>query len=803
MKTYTIESQRIQRLRDQLIQTTPGVDTDRAYLYTQGYKMYEGYPLYIQRARAIEHVLKHMTIFIHDDTLLLGNHASKERCAPIFPEYGVKWLKEEFEEKGNFDQRIGDCFHLDLSETDKLNDVIDFWLNKGLKDRCDAVMPQFIKDYSTVKVVHGEGNMSSGDGHIVPNFDKVMHIGLNGIIEEANTSLQKLDLTTPGSLDKKAFLEACIIINQAVIDFGNRLKDMALEHSQATLDDIRKQELIEMAHLFDVIPQLPPTSFYEAIQMTWLIHLVIQIESNGHSASLGRLDQYLYPFYQQDVLVNQTMSRSKAKELLQYLWIKLYSVLKIRPTAHAGYGAGYPTYQNVTIGGCNALLEDETNELSFLILESVAETKLTQPNLSARLHQNSDPSFITECAHVVASGFGMPAIHCDEIIIKSLLLKQVSIEDAYNYTFVGCVEVAVPGKWGYRTTGMSFLNMPKVLELTMNDGLDIRTGKQLYQTPFGVFNNQTSYQDLLDAFELNMIEYIKATVIIDQIADTMLTYYPDVFCSSLTDSCIERGLTIKEGGAKYDYVAGLQVGLANVANALQAIKDVVYEQKKVTQEGLMIALHENFESLESKRIQKWLLEANKYGNDLDDVDGIAVDIYALYEREISQYVTTRYNKGPIGGTYSMSTSAISSNVPMGAVILASPDGRKAYKPVAEGASPTQGTDLNGPTAVLKSITKLPTHLMVGGQLLNQKFTPTLIQDETGFNRFVDLIKATISLNVWHIQFNIVNKETLLQAKIHPEQYRDVIVRVAGYCAQFVNLDPMTQDDIISRSEQRL
>lgn len=803
MKTYPIESERIQRLRNKLLDTTPGVDTDRAYYYTEGYKLYEGYPLPIQRARAIEHVLKNMTLFLDDDALLLGNHASRERCAPIFPEYGVEWLKEEFADKGNFDKRSGDCFHLDLSETERLNEIVDFWLNKGLKDRCVAIMPQFIKDYSTVKVVHGEGNMSSGDGHIVPDFEKALKIGLEGVIKEAQDSLEHLNLVTPGALSKKSFLEACMIINQAVIDFGQRLKTFALDQALITTSSIHKQELIEMASLFDVIPQKPANTFYEAIQMTWLIHLVIQIESNGHSASLGRVDQYLYPYYQKDVLDDKSLTVFKAKELLQYLWVKLYSVLKIRPTAHAGYGAGYPTYQNVTIGGCDSQLNDVTNELSYLILESVAETKLTQPNLSARMHQNTDSSFIVACANVVATGFGMPAIHCDEIIIKSLLLKHVTVEDAYNYTFVGCVEVAVPGKWGYRTTGMSFLNMPKVLELTMNDGFDPRTGIQLYQTPFGVFNNQSTYQDLLDAFELNMIEYTKATVLVDQIADTMLEFYPDVFCSSLTDSCIERGLTIKEGGAKYDYVAGLQVGLANVSNALQAIKEVVYEQKKITQEELMIALSDNFKSLESRRIQKWLLAAHKYGNDEDDVDQIAVDVYALYEREISKYVTTRYNKGPIGGTYSMSTSAISSNVPMGAVILASPDGREAYKPVAEGASPTQGTDTNGPTAVLKSIVKLPTHLMVGGQLLNQKFTPSLIQDEVGFERFVDLIKATIALNVWHIQFNIVNRETLLEAKIYPDKYRDIIVRVAGYCAQFVNLDPMTQDDIISRSEQRL
>lgn len=801
MKTYEIKSERIKKLRESVMSQRPMVCIERARYVTMAYKENEAQPVYIKRARALEKTLENMSIYIKDGELIVGNQAYEQRTAPIFPEYAVDWIEKELKEKGNFDKREGDKFYLPEEHIDELMDIISYWKGKTLKDKCDAVMPEEIRKASEVKVIHGDGNMTSGDGHIVPDFEKALKVGLKGVIREAEERLARVDISENDALREKAFLESVIIANKSVINFAKRYSKLAYELSLEERDEKRKQELLNISKICEKIPEQPPTSFYEAIQMVWFIHLVIQIESNGHSASLGRVDQYLYPYYKNDI-EKGIIDRDFAKELLQCLWIKLYSILKIRPTSHSGYGAGYPTYQNVTIGGSNPDYSDAVNDLSFLILESVAEIKLTQPNLSARVHANTSEKFIRECAKVIATGFGMPAIHNDEIIIPALLNKGVEYKDAFNYTMVGCVEVAVPGKWGYRCTGMSFLNLIKAFELTLNDGYDKRTGYTLL-TGNGKLRDFKDYESLWAAWEKNIAYYTKLSVALDKIADTNLLEYPDIFCSSLINNCIERAKTVKEGGAVYDIISGLQVGLANAANSFAALKKLVYEDKVLTLEEVERALDTDFEGIEGERIRKMMLNAPKYGNDIDYVDNIAIDVYNSYIKEITKYKNTRYGKGPIGGIYGLSTSGISSNVPMGTVTGATPDGRKAYTPAAEGASPVQGTDFKGPTAVFKTVTKLPSILMTGGQLLNIKFSPNLLEEETGFEKFVMLLKTFITMKGWHVQFNIISTETLRAAQKEPEKYRDIIVRVAGYCAQFVTLDPTTQEDIISRTEQKL
>ncbi|MBK1812136.1 glycyl radical protein [Clostridium sp. YIM B02505] len=800
MKNFVLQSERIKKLRESVLSQTPSVCIERARYITEAYKENEAQPVYIKRAKAVEKILENMSIYIKAGELIVGNQACEERTAPVFPEYAVDWIEDELLEKGNFNKRDGDNFYLPEKHRDELLEITKYWKGKTLKDKCMAVVPEEVKTGFEVKVIHGEGNMTSGDGHIVPDFEKVIKLGLNGVIKEAEDRLKRIDISENDALKEKAFLEAIIITNKSVIAFGKRYSELAKELSLSEKDESRKAELLKIAKVCERVPAEPPTSFYEAVQMVWFIHLAIQIESNGHSASLGRTDQYLHYFYKNDIS-NGIITRDFAKELLQCLWIKLYSILKIRSTSHSGYGAGYPTYQNVTIGGSNADYSDAVNDLSFLILESVGEAKLTQPNLSARVHTNTSEKFIRQCAEVVATGFGMPALHNDEIIIPALLAKGVEYKDAFNYTMVGCVEVAVPGKWGYRCTGMTFLNLIKAFELTLNDGYDKRTGHTMLSGN-GSLKDFKTYEDLWKAWEKNIEYYTKLSIVSDKVADTNLLEFPDILCSSLIDDCIERCKTAKEGGAVYDIVAGLQVGLANAANSFAALKKAVYEDKLLTLEQIIEVLDNNFEGEEGEGIRKLLENIAKYGNDEDYTDNIAVEVYNTYIKEINKYKNTRFGKGPIGGNYGLSTSGISSNVPMGCVTGATPDGRKAWTPAAEGCSPVQGTDFKGPTAVLKTVSKLPNILMTGGQLLNVKFSPDLINNEVGFQKFVMLIKSFIAIKGWHIQFNIISVETLKKAKKNPEEYRDIIVRVAGYCAQFVTLDPTTQDDIISRTEQK-
>lgn len=414
-------------------------------------------------------------------------------------------------------------------------------------------------------------------------------------------------------------------------------------------------------------------------------------------------------------------------------------------------------------------------------------------------------AFLDEAIEVMKLGTGMPAFNNDEIIIPSFIEKGVKEEDAYNYSVIGCVETAVPGKWGYRCTGMSYMNFPRILLMAMNDGVDMTSGKRFFEGN-GYFKDMTSYDELFKAIEKGMRHLTRMSVIVENAIDLALERdVPDVLCSALTEDCIGRGKTIKEGGAVYDFISGLQVGIANMADSLAAIKKLVFEERKITPEELWNAILDDYTSEESQRIQEMLInDAPKYGNDIDEVDQLVVDVYNIYIDEMKKYPNTRYGRGPIGGIRYAGTSSISANVGQGYGTMATPDGRKAHTPLAEGCSPAHAMDKKGPTAVFKSVSKLPTHEITGGVLLNQKVTPQLLSKEENKEKIEMLIKTFFNrLKGYHVQYNVVSKETLLDAQAHPEKHKDLIVRVAGYSAFFNVLSKATQDDIIGRTEQTL
>jgi formate C-acetyltransferase len=462
-------------------------------------------------------------------------------------------------------------------------------------------------------------------------------------------------------------------------------------------------------------------------------------------------------------------------------------------------------YQNVTIGGQTPEGQDAVNELSFIVLQSVAQTRLTQPNLTVRYHKNINPDFFDECIEVMKLGFGMPALNNDEIIIPSFIEKGVKKEDAYDYSAIGCVETAVPGKWGYRCTGMSYMNFPRILLCAMNNGVDLTTGKR-FTKGYGYFKDMTSYEELMKAWDGCVRELTRYSVIVENAIDKASERdVPDILCSALTEDCIGRGKTIKEGGAIYDFISGLQVGIANMANSLAAIKTLVFDEKRITPTQLWDAILDDFSSEENKKIQDMLInEAPKYGNDNDEVDMLVVEAYDSYLDEMKKYPNTRYNRGPIGGIRYGGTSSISANVGQGMGTMATPDGRNAHEPLAEGCSPAHNTDKQGPTAVFKSVSKLKTNEITGGVLLNQKMTPTMLSTEENKKKLELLIRTYFNrLHGYHVQYNIVSKETLIDAQRHPEKHKDLIVRVAGYSAFFNVLSKATQDDIINRTEQSL
>lgn len=794
-KPRSATTARVQRLREKLLDTIPEVCAERARYVTGTYRQHEADPPVLRRAKGLAHVLDKMTIYVGEGELIVGNQASRPRAAPIFPEYSCDWIEKEIDE---FAHRRADVY-LVRPEVKKelLEEILPYWRGKTLYDRVMAVLPEHVKKSQEIGVISGRGNITSGDGHIIVDYSKLMKMGLGGVTAEADEMLNTLTPYDAIDARKRPFLEAVGIACRAAIRFAARYAEEAERQAAEERDPIRRAELKNIAEVCRWVPAKPPRTFHEALQSAWFIQLITQIESNGHSFSMGRLDQYTCPFYRADIDAGR-LTEGQALELLECLWLKLFSVIKIRPWSHTRFGIGYPTYQNVTIGGLDRSGQDATNELSRMVLHTMRETRLTQPNVSARYHSGSPEEFLIECGRTIKMGFGMPAMKNDEIIIPALLEKGVCAEDAYDYAIVGCVEAAVPGKWGYRNTGMAFLNMLKVLELAYNNGRDPNTGVVL-SPGSGSLTDFQSFNELYDAFLKQLYFYTQCHVEMDTNGDLALEeMVPDAFCSALVSDCVARAKTIKEGGAIYDIVSGLQSGLANVANSLMAIKKRVYEEGALTLEELRHALETNFAGKGGERVRQLLLSAPKYGNDIDEVDNLAARILSDYLQEASRYRNSRYGRGPIGGTYAGSTSNISANVPLGQPICATPDGRKARQPIAEGASPTHHTAEKGPTAIMRSVAKLPTIKMIA-QLLNLRLAPGSLDTEDGLRKLVRLLRGFQTLKGWHVQFNTVSTETLLDAQKHPEKYRDLVVRVAGYSALFVTLDKATQDDIIERT----
>ena len=794
-------TKRMKDFREEVLDEKPYIDAERAILATEAYKENLNQPRVMVRAKMLEKILDHMSIYIEDKSLLAGNQATKNRNAPIFPEYTMEFVINELDQ---FEKRDGDVFYITEKTKEQLREIAPFWENNNLRARGEALLPEEVRVFMETGVFGMEGKLNAGDAHLAVNYERILKDGLKGYEKRVKECKASLDLTDSDSIDKYCFYNAVLIVLDAVCAFANRYSVLAKKLAEKELNQERKLELLEMSRICAKVPYEPAETFQEAVQSVWFIQLILQIESNGHSLSYGRFDQYMYPYYDRDIK-NGNITEAEALELLTCLWIKTLTINKVRSQAHTLSSAGSPMYQNVTIAGQTTDKKDAVNDLSFLVLKSVAQTRLTQPNLTVRYHKNINKQFLDECVEVMRLGFGMPALNNDEIIIPSFMDWGVKEEDAYNYSAIGCVETAVPGKWGYRCTGMSYINFPRMLLCTMNNGVDLTSNKR-FTKGYGYFTEMESYEELLKAWDKTVREITRYSVIVENVIDKASERdVPDVLCSALTDDCIARGKTIKEGGAVYDFISGLQVGIANMADCLAAIKKLVYEEKKITRQELWNAILDDFSSPENKKIQEMLIrEAPKYGNDDDYVDQLIVEAYDSYIDEIEKYPNTRYNRGPIGGIRYAGTSSISANVGQGMSTMATPDGRNAFEPLAEGCSPAHNSDKNGPTAVFKSVSKLRTNKITGGVLLNQKMTPQMLSTEENRQKLELLIQTFFNrLHGYHVQYNIVSKETLIDAQKHPEKHKDLIVRVAGYSAFFNVLSKKTQDDIIGRTEQSL
>lgn len=792
---YSDHKTRIKNVREDLISTAPSICSERAILLTESYKETEDLPIIIRRAKALDNILSNMSIFIEDGQMIVGNQASRQKAAPIFPEYSFQWVIDELDE---FDKRHGDMFLIDELTKEELRSIYPYWKGRTHQDDVERNMSKINKLAEKQNILHYGGISMSGDGHIIPDHEKLLSTGCTGIIEEAKKKLKHGDIT-----DKQQdFYNAVIIALNAAIKFANRYAVLATEMAEMEINAKRKQELLEISRVCSRVMQNRAGSYHEAVQLIYFLHLIMMIESNGHSFSFGRFDQYAYDYYKCDIESGK-LTPETATELTALFFIKMNSINKVRPWGHTRFSAGYPLYSNLMVGGMKHDLTDGTNDLSYICLNAMSLSRLPEPNLSVRYWEKSPERLIIESVKLIREGFGMPSMFCDETVIKSLISIGIPEAVSRDYASMGCVEVAIPGKWGHRATGMTYMNLGKILELLLHNGYDKSTGIQLVSID-GTKNNfycPDSYDDLWTGWKKFLKFYTDLAVDSDKVCDISLKHHDsDPFASSLVDKSIDRGKTLKAGGAEYDFVSQSVVGGTVVGNSLAVIKKLVFDNKKITYEELINTLDADWQGEKEIFVHKLVEDIPKFGNDYDYVDNIVKDVYWSYLDLLPNYKNERYSKGPFGGRYTMSTSNISSYVPYGKDVNATPDGRFAGDPLNEGASPTIGTDYTGPTAVISSMSKLPNENMAGGQLLNMKLSPVILKGQENLKKFASFLEAARRMKIFHLQFNIVDTQTLIAAKENPKKYQDLMVRVAGYCALFVSLLPEVQDAIIKRTE---
>lgn len=794
-RTDDIDLGRIERLRKKMAERQASLCAQRALLYTESFQQTEGEPYIVRKAKAFAHTLANMTIYVEDDALIFGNQASRNFAAPIFPEFSIDWVIDELDgtnEVVAFEKREGDVFLCDEATKASLRSIQPYWHGHTHEDEVKRHLTEPIRLAQKQGALHLGGISMSGDGHIVPDHPMLLGRGFRSLIEEADTKKSRMDLTK----EQQAYYEAVSIALNGALAFFKRYGPL-LRNMKKDASPKRQAELEAMAAMADTLLEGPVQSFWEGCEAVYMVHLLQMIESNGHSFCYGRFDQYMLDLYEKDRA--QGLSKERALELITHLFLMNSSHNKVRPYGHTRFSQGYPLYSNLVVGGLRPDGADGTNDLSYLCIEAMHLTALAEPNFSLRYNGQTPDDLLALAARLIRTGCGMPSLFNDDTAIQGLVDLGIPLADARDYCPIGCVETGVPGKYGHRATGMTYVNWGKVLEVVLYHGTDPKTGIRLLD----LADPYASYADVWRAWKEALAFYSDLAVESDAVCDASLAVYDaDPFASCLIDNSMAQGKTLKEGGCRYDVVSQSNIGPSVVGNSLMVIKKLVFDEKKVSWDELMTALADNWQSESSRKVRKLALAVPKFGNDEDEVDQIVKDVFDSYLERLPAYRTLRNGQGPEVSCYTMSTSNITSYVPNGLDVLATPDGRFAYEPLNEGCSPTQGTDHAGPTAVINSVAKLPNEKVAAGQLLNMRFSPDALAGDDGLARFVSFLKVSQKKGIYHNQFNVLSKAQLREAQADPMAHRDLIVRVAGYCAQFVSLMPQAQEAIIARTENR-
>ena len=829
------KSERITKLVEDLYAKMPEIESARAVLITESYRRTEGEPIIIRRAKAFAHILENLPIVIRDQELIVGSTTIAPRGCQTYPEFSYEWLEDEFD---TVETRLADPFYISEQTKQELKAANAYWKGKTTSELATSYMePQTLLAMEHNMFTPGN-YFYNGVGHVTVKYGEVLEIGFSGIRAKAEAELAKLSLADGDYQKRSRFLEAVMISCDAAVAYARRYAKLALEEAEKCTDPVRKMELLVIAQNCANVPEKGANGFYEACQSFWFVQQLLQIESSGHSISPGRFDQYMYPYYKKD-LDSGKITRAQAQELMDCIWVKLNDLNKCRDAASAEGFAGYSLFQNLIAGGQNAEGIDVTNDLSFMSIQASMHVFLPQPSLSVRVWNGTPHEFLIKAAELTRTGIGLPAYYNDEVIIPSLVSRGLTLEDARDYNIIGCVEPQKAGKTeGWHDA--AFFNMCRPLELVFSNGKD--KGAQVGPETGDVEKMET-FEEFFHAYEIQMDYAIKLLVNADNAIDMAhAERCPLPFLSSMVDDCMARGKSVQEGGAVYNFTGPQGFGVANMADSLYAVKQLVFDEKKVTMKELKQALMLNYgkglaqedlaamasdtvsamrssgesvgeaeiaavlktihalsESGEVKangeRILKLIEEVPKFGNDIPEVDAFARKVAYTYTKPLLNY------RNPRGGMFQAGLYPVSANVPLGAQTGATPDGRLAHTPVADGVSPSAGKDVNGPTAAANSVARLDHYIASNGTLFNQKFHPSALSGRRGLENFAGLIRSYFDQKGSHMQFNVVSRETLLDAQKHPEPYKHLVVRVAGYSALFTTLSKSLQDDIIRRTEQ--
>ena len=836
---FVIEkSSRIQKLIDNLYENMPEIESARGKLVTESYKMTENLPIIKRRSAAFAHILRNIPIVIRDGELIVGSATVTPRGCQVFPEYSYEWLLAELD---TVSTRAADPFYISEKTKAELREIYPWWHGKTTSDLAKANMaPEAYEAFAEHSVFTPGNYFYNGIGHVCVDYGKVMRIGYRGIIKEAETALEKLEISDGDYVQRSNFLNAVIESCEAVIGYARRYSALAKEMAARETNPERRRELEIISKNCARVPEFPATSFYEACQTFWFIQLLLQVESSGHSISPGRFDCYMYPYFKKDIDEGKITYES-AQELLDCIWVKFNDLNKVRDAASADGFAGYGMFQNLIVGGQNIHGMDSTNDLSYMCIEASMHVPLPQPSISIRVWNGSPEPLLIKAAALTRLGTGLPAYYNDEIIIPSIMARGLTLEDARDYCIIGCVEPQKAGKTdGWHDA--AFFNMCRPMELAFTNGYD--KGKKIGPDTGDIADMKT-FEEFYEAYKTQQSYMIKLLVNANNAIDMAhAVRCPLPFQSCMVEDCIGRGKSLQEGGAIYNFTGPQGFGIANNTDGLVAIKKLVFEEKRFTLAELGEALKANFgygvhgaaaekltteiatelvasgievnenairmiydevtnqtslsasEKAKYKEIKRLIEEESpKYGNDIYDVDMFARDVANSYTKEVEKYKNYR------GGIFQAGLYPVSANVPLGASTGATPDGRLAYTPLADGIGPASGRDVKGPTATANSVAKLEQGVASNGTLLNQKFHPSALSGMSGLTKFVALIRSYFDQKGMHVQFNVVTKETLIDAQKNPEKYKTLVVRVAGYSALFTTLSRSLQDDIINRTEQ--